>query len=74
MEVREAQALGIAQPGSGILEWLLSRLADLNTFFDSWKKDGGDEDALASADPELVAVLQFIASLLAEEDGRSVPR
>lgn len=77
IQVKQTSAWEVVQPASGLLEWLRSALSGLNALFASWKNEGDDEElsGAGAADPELVAALQFIASLLSDEPegkGRSV--
>jgi len=54
-------------PALGLMEWLRTSLSALSAQFASWRNEGDEEELLGAADPELVAVLEFIASLLPRE-------
>lgn len=50
-------------------EWLRSALATLGEKFGSWRNDDNDDnDVFGCADPQLVAALEFIASLIPDEE------
>lgn len=58
--------------GAGLAVWLRSAAADLGARFGSWKSQGEeDEDILGCADPQLVAALEFLASLIPDEEEKT---
>ncbi len=67
---RQSLVLEAAPESVNPLEWLRSALAALWAKFGSWQPVEEDDEPLDCADPQLVAALEFIASLL-PEDGPS---
>lgn len=67
IDARQVIAMEAASPSLGHIEWLRAWLADLSARFGSWQADGDDDDLLSAADPQVVAVMQFIATLLADD-------
>ncbi len=67
IEAEQARSWEVGQPTSGLLEWLRAALSNLSALFGSWKSDGDEEDLASGADPEVVAALQFLASIIPDE-------
>jgi len=67
MEAEQARGWEMVRPTVGLVEWLQTALSDLSARFASWKSEGDEDDPTAGADPELVAALQFLASIIPDE-------
>ncbi|MGE5618082.1 MAG: hypothetical protein ACM3US_02355 [Sphingomonadaceae bacterium] len=67
----EADRAGWRDLGRAPCDWLerlQGAFSDLNACFGSWRDDGGDEDQTAGADPEVVAALECLASILPDDE------
>lgn len=63
----QARTWDLASPSLAAMERLRLWLSELNARFGSWKTPDDEDDILNSADPQLVAALEFVASLFADE-------
>ncbi len=68
IEADQARSWDLDRPLDGPLEWLRGALSGLSARFGSWRVDEEDEDLMGTADPEVVAALQFLASILPDDD------
>lgn len=68
VDAEQARAWEVGPPTLGLMEWLRAWLASWSARFDSWKTEGDEDDLLTGADPEMVAALQFLASLLPNDE------
>lgn len=67
MEAEQARSWAMGHQVLALPEWLRAALAKLSALFGSWKDDGEEEDLMGAADPEVVAALQFLASIIPDE-------
>ncbi len=67
IEVRRAVAAEMGQNGVSFLEAVRGWLSGLSARFGSWRNERDEDDATSAADPELVAALEFLASIIPEE-------
>ncbi len=67
IEAEQVRTWEAGRPTLGPLEWLRAALSNLSALFGSWKSDGDEEDLVSGADPEVVAALQFLASIIPDE-------
>lgn len=67
IEAEQAGSWEMGHKALALPEWLRAALSNLSARFGSWKDDGEEEDLMAGADPEVVAALQFLASIIPDD-------
>ncbi|MHB8993214.1 MAG: hypothetical protein ACYC66_16470 [Chloroflexota bacterium] len=68
IEADQAGSWDLDRPLHGSLEWLRGVLSGLSARFGSWRVDEEDEDLMGTADPEVVAALQYLVSILPDDE------
>lgn len=68
LDAKQVRTWEAGRPTEGPLEWLRAAWSSLGARFGSWRTEPEEEDLLSGADPEVVAALQFLASIIPDEE------